>query len=98
MVASESRIASRRAALRRPPPGMHNMRIRSAALKATQNPMKGPKEKAKKTRSRGVVFAASNTRIQFTVIHSQDSGVSSQRSGRPVVALVCEYRVYRSRG
>jgi hypothetical protein len=69
---------------------MHNMRSRSAALKATQNPMNGPKENAKKTRSRGVVFAASNTRIQLTTIQSQDSGVSNQRSGRPVVALVCE--------
>ena len=50
--------------------------------------MNGPKEKAKKTRSLAVAPAARKTSVQLSTIQFQLSGVSSQRSGAPVVPLV----------
>ena len=49
-----SRMVCSRAALRMPPPGIARQPIRAAASKATQNPRKGPNEKAKKMRSPAV--------------------------------------------
>ena len=68
--------------------------MRVAASNPTQNPRNGPKEKAKKMRSRAATPAAWYTRVQLPIIQSQLSGVSSQRMGVPVVvALVWQKRV-----
>src|SRR5262249_45537195 len=83
-----SRIARIRAALLSPPPGTHKQPSRSADSKASQKPIKGPKENAKNTRSAADTPAARKISIQLSTIPSQLSGVSSQRNGLPVVPLV----------
>ena len=55
--------------------------------------MNGPNENAKKTRSPEVAPAAQKISVQFSTIQFQLSGVSSQRSGAPVVPLVWWKRV-----
>ena len=55
--------------------------------------MKGPNENAKKTRSVAVALAARKIAVQLSTIQFQLSGVSSQRSGAPVVPLVWWKRV-----
>src|SRR6202022_183245 len=82
------------------PPEIAIAPIRSAPQKADQNPMKGPKEKAQKIRSPGPTPAAGKTySAQIRSHHSQDSAVSSQRSGRvPLEPDVWWRRMYRSSG
>src|SRR3989442_14925455 len=91
-------IARARGALRNPPPGKQRQPSLAAASKASQKPINGPKEKAKKTRSAHVTPAAPKTCDQLASIQSQLSGVSSQRKGAPAVPLVWWQRVKRSRG
>ena len=67
--------------------------MRSAASNAVQNPRNGPKENAKKMRSRAVTPDAWNTCVQLSSIQAQLSGVSSQCMGWPEVALVWQKRV-----
>ena len=69
-----------------------------AASKASQNPMKGPNENAKYTRSPPPTPAERKTSFQFSSIQLQPSSVSSQRNGALDVPLVWWKRVYRSSG
>ena len=46
--------------------------------------MNGPNENAKQNRSAGTIFMMANFCRQQFSIQSHDSGVSSQRNGRPV--------------
>jgi hypothetical protein len=83
-----SMIALKRAALLNPPPGTQRQPIRAADSNASQKPINGPNEKAKKTRSPVRAPAARKIVAQLSTIPSQLSGVSSQRNGVPVVPLV----------
>ena len=79
-----SRMDCRRASLPMPPPGTQSAPSLAAASKASQKPMKGPKENAKYTRSPAPIPAARKTSTQLSTIQSQLSGVSSQGRGRPL--------------
>ena len=81
-VAPRSSMFRTRCSLVIAPPEMHSAPRRSAPPNADQNPMNGPKEKAKKTRSAAVTPAAPYTcSAQIRVHHSHESAVSSQRKG-----------------
>jgi hypothetical protein len=75
-------IARARCSVLMAPPGITSAPSCSAPAKADQKPMKGPNEKARKTRSRAPTPAALYTcSAQIRRHHPQDSAVSSQRSG-----------------
>ena len=76
-----------------PPPGTTCRPICQAASKPAQNPRNGPNENGKNTRSPGATRAARKTTFQQSSAHCQLSLVSIQRSGRPVVDEVWQYRV-----
>ena len=87
------KMARNLAALLKPPPGMLKAPSASPASNASQKPMNGPNENAKKTRSAALTPAARKMSLQFSIIHCQLSGVSSQRNGSPLVPLVWWTRV-----
>ena len=87
------KMARNLASLLKPPPGMLNAPSASLASNASQKPMNGPNENAKKIRSAALTPAARKMSLQFSIIHCQLSGVSSQRNGSPLVPLVWWTRV-----
>src|SRR5438477_11093920 len=99
-VASSSMTLRTRCSVLIPAPEMASAPSRSAPPNADQNPMNGPNENAKKTRSPGPKPAARYTwSDQMDSHQAHDSGVSSQRSGRsPLDPDVWCTRTYRSIG
>src|SRR5205809_2260905 len=82
-----------------PPAGRHSAPMRAAASNAVQNPRNGPNENAKHTRSLGLSPAAPKMYDQLRTIHSQLSGVSSQRNGAaPVLPEEWWNRQYSASG
>ena len=68
-----------------PPPGIASAPRARAPSNPAQKPMKSPKANGKKTRSPAVTPTPRKTASQQRAHHSQDSRVSSQRIGAPVV-------------
>ena len=71
-----------------PPPGITIAPIFLVPSTVAQKPIKGPNENARNTRSAEVTPAAFKTCPQQSPHHSQLSGVSTTRSGVPVVPEV----------
>src|SRR5216683_2078494 len=81
-VAPTSSMLRTRCSLLIDPPETHSAPTRCAPPNADQNPMNGPNENAKKTRSEAVTPAAAYTcSAQILSHHSHESSVSSHRSG-----------------
>ena len=74
-----------RAGLVIPPPAMQRNPASVAASNPVQNPRNGPNEKGKKILSRAVSPMNGKLTRQQPSSHSHDSGVSSHRSGWPVL-------------
>src|SRR5260370_37584974 len=89
-VARSSSMVRSRCSVVIAPPGMTSAPNRSAPENADQKPIKGPKEEAKKTRSRGSTPAEREMwSTQIRIHQAQDSEVSSERSGDvPLVPYV----------
>src|SRR5512147_2792876 len=91
-------MAFSRCAVDWPPPEIASAPSFRAPSQPDQKPIKGPNENAKKIRSAGVTPAASRTVFQHPAHHCQESSVSSQYIGLPVVPEVWCTLIYRSTG